>query len=280
MNKPVSILMALFFFCTGILAQEEKKYVYSDSSLLNPPDETVSYDTASDAPVYTAPGSLSSEADTIVVDTTLYYIAYTVPKDTVTVWKTARSFEYMQYLDSLLKATQLQQRKAQEQQKDIDYKPGWLDRFFASNGLKYFLWLIAGSFILFIIYNLFLADGVFRRSPKNTAATVPDAEEEHIDEESDFDKLIRTAIQSGNYRLAIRYHYLQTLHLLAGKNQVQLAGDKTNYQYVKELVNKNYLNDFSALTLNYEYVWYGEFAIDEIVYSKLKTAFMSFNNKL
>jgi hypothetical protein len=144
----------------------------------------------------------------------------------------------------------------------------------------YFLWFIAGAFILFIIYNLFLADGVFKRSPKSNSAAIPEAEEEHIDKESDFDKLIRNAIQSGNYRLAIRYHYLQTLHLLAGKNQVQLAADKTNYQYVRELVNKNFQNDFSALTLNYEYVWYGEFAIDEIVYSKLKTAFVSFNNKL
>lgn len=280
MNKPFSILIALLFFCTGVLAQEEKKYVYSDSSLLNPPDETVSYDTVSEAPVVDEAYDQASANDTVIIDTTLYYIGYTVPKDTVDAWETGRSFEYMKYLDSLLKATQLQQRKAQEEVRDINQEPSWLDRFFASNGLKYFLWCIAGAFILFIIYNLFLADGVFKRSPKNTAAAVPDAEEEHIDEESDFDKLIRNAIQSGNYRLAVRYHYLQTLHLLAGKNQVQLAADKTNYQYVRELVNKNYQNDFSALTLNYEYVWYGEFAIDEMLYSKLKTAFVSFNNKL
>jgi hypothetical protein len=186
----------------------------------------------------------------------------------------------MQYLDSLLQASQIKQKKEQEQVSNAIDEPSWLDRLFASNGLQYFLWFLAGAFILFIIYNLFLADGVFKRSPKSNSAAVPDAEEEHIDEESDFDKLIRTAVQSGNFRLAVRYHYLQTLHLLAGKNQVQLAADKTNYQYVRELVNKNYQNDFSALTLNYEYVWYGEFAIDETVYSKLKTAFISFNNKL
>lgn len=282
MNKPFSILLVLFFFCTTAMAQEEKKYVYTDSSLLNPPEEIVNYDTVTDttaaldtdAPDY-------SEDEVVTIDTTLYYISYTVPKDSVAGWKAGRGFEYTSYLDSLLRATQAKQKKAAEEVKDQPpAEPSWLDNLVTSNGLQYFLWFLAGAFVLFILYNLFLADGVFKKSPKTNAAAVPDAEEEHIDEESDFDKLIRTAVQSGNFRLATRYHYLQTLHLLAGKKQIQLAADKTNYQYVREVVNKNLQNDFSAITLNYEYVWYGEFAIDEIVYSKLKTAFVSFKNKI
>ena len=277
MHKIVSILIAALFFCASSVAQE-KKYVYSDSSLLNPPDETVSYDSVIAPPAEEQTGEATNE-NIVEIDTALLYTSYIVPKDTVDAWKKDKNFAYVQYLDSLLKAQQRNQKKQQEQMEEHPSSPSWLDRLFSSNGLQYFLWFVAGAFILFILYNLFLAEGVFRRNPKNTVAATPDVEEELIDHESDFDKLIRTAIQSGNYRLAVRYHYLQTLHLLAAKNQVQLAADKTNYQYVNELVNKNYQNDFAGLTLNYEYVWYGEFAIEELVYEKLKTAFISFNNK-
>lgn len=257
-----------------------KKYVYSDSSLLNPPDETVSYDSVIKPPVTDEQAEEVANEKAVEIDTALRYTSYTVPKDTVDVWKQDKNFAYVYYLDSVLKAQQRNQKKQEEQTAHTPSAPSWLDRLFSSNGLQYFLWFTAGSFILFILYNLFLAEGVFRRAPKNAAVTTPDAQEEMIDHESDFDKLIRSAVQSGNYRLAVRYHYLQTLHLLAGKNQLQLAADKTNYQYVNELINKNYQNDFAGLTLNYEYVWYGEFAIEEPVYGKLKTAFISFNNKL
>jgi hypothetical protein len=278
MHKVVSILIAILFFCTSLMAQE-KKYVYSDSSLLNPPDETVSYDSVIAPPVTDEQADEATKENVVEIDTALRYTSYIVPKDTVDAWKQDKKFAYTQYLDSLLKAQQRNQKKQQEINQTPS-SPSWLDRLFSSNGLQYFLWFVAGAFILFILYNLFLAEGVFKRAPKSAAAAAPDAEEELIDHESDFDKLIRSAIQSGNYRLAVRYHYLQTLHLLAGKNQVRLAADKTNYQYVNEIVNKNYQNDFAGLTLNYEYVWYGEFAIEELIYGKLKTAFISFNNKL
>jgi len=87
-------------------------------------------------------------------------------------------------------------------------------------------------------------------------------------------------LQAGNYRLAVRYKYLQTLYKMAAKKMVELAADKTNYQYVREISNYNYQNEFAALTLNYEYVWYGEFEIEENIYKRIETGFSQFNNKL
>ena len=83
-----------------------------------------------------------------------------------------------------------------------------------------------------------------------------------------------------NYRLAVRYSYLQTLQTLAGSGLVQFSADKTNYQYVNELSGKPYQNDFAALTLNYEYVWYGNFDIKEDVYNRLLKEYQSFHQKL
>jgi hypothetical protein len=83
-----------------------------------------------------------------------------------------------------------------------------------------------------------------------------------------------------NYRLAIRYSYLQTLQKLSGSGLLQFSADKTNYQYVNELHGKPYQNDFAAITLNYEYVWYGKFEIGEDVYNRLFSDYKSFHQKL
>ena len=68
--------------------------------------------------------------------------------------------------------------------------------------------------------------------------------------------------------------------MLAGKKFIEMAPDKTNFQYVQEIGNRDYQNEFASLTLNYEYVWYGEFAIDKNVYQKIETNFNGLNKKL
>jgi Domain of unknown function (DUF4129) len=129
------------------------------------------------------------------------------------------------------------------------------------------------------LYRLFLAEGAFKRKPKSAKAEA-EVEEEIITNESNFDALIRQALQGGNYRQAVRYQYLRTLHLLAEKNMVQLAPDKTNFQYVSEIANRSHQQPFASLTLNYEYVWYGEFEIDKNIYDKIESGFKGFNQKI
>ncbi len=283
MHKLILILMAGILFCTAGQAQE-KKDVYTDSSLITTEDGTEVYDSvAVSAPVEES-SQFNPPQAVIEIDTTLYFNSLTVSKDSVAYWKNMQGFAYVQYLDSLLKAKKAEDNKrVQAKSSTVSELPSgvsWLDRFFASKGLQIFLWVLAGSFVLFVLYKLFLTEGVFRKTVKNKTASTPDVEEEVIDRETNFDALIRNAVQAANYRLAVRYHYLQTLHLLAGRNQITLAVDKTNYQYVQEVQNSHFRNEFAALTLNYEYVWYGEFLIDEAVYAKLKAAYGAFNQQL
>ena len=253
MHKTFFISILILLFCSTAKAQDEK-YVYTDSSVV-------------------------SESESIIkIDTTVYFSELTVSSDSIEAWKNLKSFTYTKYLDSLLK----EKKQEQDKQKKTYEEPAgnsWLDSILSSLGLQYFLWGLAVFFVLFILYKLFLTEGAFRKRTTSAAVT-PEVAEEHISSESDFTALIREAIKGGNYRLAIRYQYLQTLHKLAGKNLVELAADKTNYQYVREIANQNYQNDFAALTLNYEYVWYGEFNIDENIYRKMEPGFVTFNNKL
>ena len=279
MRKLILISIGILLWCTALQAQ--KKYVYEDSTLYQEEEKIYTKPTLKDEAVSTSTEIIEKPveevADTIYVDTTVYYNQLEVPADSIKAWKNLKAFGYVSYLDSLLKAQKENKKKAQKY--ETPSGPGALDRLLSSPGLKVILWMLAALFIGFIIYKLFLTEGAFRK--KTTASKMaPEVEEEIITQESDFEKLIRLALQSGNYRLAVRYQYLQTLHKLAAKNIIELAADKTNNNYVRELTNKNYQQDFAALTLNYEYVWYGEFAIDENIYRRLATDFLQFNNKI
>ncbi|MEY2916491.1 MAG: hypothetical protein RIS73_205 [Bacteroidota bacterium] len=192
--------------------------------------------------------------------------------------KNLNSFAYVKNLDSLLKAKQEAEKKKEKEVSSSGQD--WFESLLSSDGLQLILWMLAAFFILFILYKLFLTEGVFRKNPRNSKSLTPEAEEEIINDQSNFEQLIKQALQSGNYRLAVRYNYLKTIHKLADKGLILLAADKTNYQYVNEISNPNYQNDFAALTLNYEYVWYGEFVIGENIYTRMETGFSQFNSKL
>jgi hypothetical protein len=283
----ISIFITLFF--TAVQAQD-KKYIYKDTTLEQAEEL---YDTSA---VKVVP---VEEANTVVeekvveekqettqseIDTTLYYTKLHISPDSIMEWKNLKAFAYVKYLDSLLKAKK-EKAKKEDKADETNYTPpsgggSWLDRVLSSGGIQVFLWVLAIGFVVFILYKLFLTEGAFRKTPKSNKINTPNAEEEIITSHSDFDILIKQAVQTGNYRLAVRYQYLQTLHKLAGKNLVELATDKTNYQYVREITNQNYQQDFAALTLNYEYVWYGGFDIDVIIYKRMETGFLQLNNKL
>ncbi len=273
MHKFIFISFFAILFFTNATAQ--KKYVYEDSSITQ--SDKVKYDSTITENYSATDGNAK---DTIYVDTTLYFNRLSISPDSVAAWKNLKDFLYIKKLDSLLKAQQHKDKIKEKVEETEPSGPGFLSRILSSEALQFFFWTLAILFVLFILYKLFLTEGVFRKNTKSAKSNTPEAGEEVINSESDFEILIRQAVQSGNYRLAVRYQYLQTLHLLAGKNLIELAADKTNHQYVREIKNQNYQTDFAALTLNYEYVWYGEFAIEENIYKKMEQGFLQFNNKL
>ena len=276
MRKAIYISLLLMGFLSAARAQ--KKVIYQDTSLLQkeehfsePVEEYVVEDS-------TAVVSPVVELEEETADTTLYKNDVTFAYDSIKNWRNSKEYAYTKYLDSLLKNINKKDvKQTQPQQRPRD---GILSSLLNSNMVSVLLWTLAIGFILFILYRLFLADGAFKRRSKSAKNAEAEVEEEIITNESDFDALITQAMQSGNYRQAVRYHYLRTLHLLAGKNLLELAPDKTNFQYVSELSNRSYQQAFASLTLNYEYVWYGEFEIDKNIYEKIENNFTGFNQKL
>mgnify|MGYP000994547229 CR=1 FL=1 len=267
MNRPLLISILALFLYTAAPAQQQE-YSNGDSA-------TGSYqaDPAEERTGTNVNGTTEEQG----TDTTLYLNGLHISRDSVMHWKRSKEFAYINNLDSLLKALKDGEKNKPKPKED---SPGILDAFFSSGIVQVLLWAVAACFVLFIIYRLFLSEGAFRRESRSAKTNSAEVEEEEITPDTDFDALIGQALRQQNLRLAVRYQYLRSLHKLAAKQLVELAPDKTNYQYVRELKNPSLQNEFASLTLNYEYVWYGEFAIDKEIYSKIENGFRSFDQKI
>lgn len=87
---------------------------------------------------------------------------------------------------------------------------------------------------------------------------------------------INEAEAAGNYRLAIRLMFLQTLALLNDTRLIQLKTGSTNFDYLVQMEQSPYYPDFFRLVRNYEYAWYGQFAVSPETYGIIKKDFQQF----
>ncbi|NYJ28772.1 DUF4129 domain-containing protein [Allomuricauda sp. ARW1Y1] len=106
------------------------------------------------------------------------------------------------------------------------------------------------------------------------------SEDEHIIKNEDIRELIKNALSNQNYRLAIRYHYLYILQLLSERDIIDWQQQKTNDDYLTELSENGHYADFGRATVLYDYIWYGEFSIDQDRYTKAETVFTSLQNAI
>jgi len=232
----------------------------------------VSTDTT-EAPIDVAAPDVDDES-TVEEETTTYYpdtlkretrfIVY----DSVQAINSDKGFYYKKYMDSLLRATQF---KVQKPRRSVNLSGS--DFFNSIFGVIF--WIIAIGLFGFLVYRLFLSNSSFlSRNRKNIASDIAVAEEESV---NDPDSLLRSAIKSGNYRLAVRYLYLQSLKRLSEKKIIEINSNKTNYEYVTEIRKHKFANEFASLTLQYEYVWYGEYPVDERLFEQIQNGFSQFN---
>lgn len=150
-------------------------------------------------------------------------------------------------------------------------------RFFSNPIIKFLAYILVGLVFLFILYRLIVVNNLYvLRSSKKIGAT-GDGIEEDLNE-GNIDEKIRRSLQLGNYRQAVRYHYLKTLQILGEKGWIQLHAQSTNYDYVNQMRKHSGADKFNYLTRAFEYIWYGEFDLSENQYTLVQNAFQNFYN--
>lgn len=95
-----------------------------------------------------------------------------------------------------------------------------------------------------------------------------------------FDALISNALKNRDYRLAIRFLYLKNLKLLSDKEIITWNANKTNYSYQYEIKNNDLRSKFLETTLIFDYVWYGEFPVEETGFSQISLRLNDFSNMI
>ena len=166
---------------------------------------------------------------------------------------------------------------------------GNLFRFTPGRGSAfwYYFWHVAqiilllmagGALLLFILKSQGINLNILRK--KSKSAPIPYSEFFEDINVIDFDTAIENAIAKANYRFAVRLLYLKCLKHLSEAGLIKWEIDKTNSAYINELSNNEQQAAFKQLTRQFEYVWYGEFLIDQQVYKGIDSSFRDFNKQV
>ncbi|MBK9256148.1 MAG: hypothetical protein IPM42_11725 [Saprospiraceae bacterium] len=118
------------------------------------------------------------------------------------------------------------------------------------------------------------AFGIFRKN--NPYIRTGDHVAENI-HDTNFLELIRIAIARGDFRSAIRYHYLRTLQSLHKSRKIEIHPDKTDADYGYEIKNTELQKQFHYLSYLYNYAWYGAFEINQEEFEQVSALFNRIN---
>ena len=149
---------------------------------------------------------------------------------------------------------------------------------FTDIALKVFYVVIFLLVVFFIVKAIINKEGnwVFGKSSDKNIIPVTDIENNIY--EADFKSLISQAESENNYRLAIRYYYLWLLKTLSEAEIIDYDVEKTNSDYYLEINKTETKEEFSYTSYLYNYIWYGEFNIDDHQFNKAKNVFTQFLN--
>lgn len=132
--------------------------------------------------------------------------------------------------------------------------------------------IIVGILVGFIIYIVFSRVKIEKKiKPVEDQAPMQD-ELQTIDTEEGY----LTAIRTGDYRLAVRMHFLKVLQYLSDNKYISWEPEKTNGHYLSEIRQTSLYPLVRQLVHIYELVWYGNTTLDEAEFKRVDPLFEAF----
>ncbi|QTY28091.1 hypothetical protein [Flavobacterium sp. CS20] len=149
--------------------------------------------------------------------------------------------------------------------------------FFIFKVLPYLILVVAVVFLIWFIARSNI-DNQIMRQHKTSKVTL--TEEEELLMTRNLEKMADKAIENQQYRLAIRYLYLNSIKRLDLKGIIKYTNDKTNFEYLREIEFNELSKIFKHLTIAYEQTWYGQMQFDEVYFQNLQQQYEAFHNLL
>ncbi|MBW8524639.1 DUF4129 domain-containing protein [Chryseobacterium chendengshani] len=142
--------------------------------------------------------------------------------------------------------------------------------------IRLFAIILVGFLLYFIVKFLIGKNGNLFFGKRNKKVVITDEELHENIHEINFPESIVAFERSKDYRSAIRYQFLFVLKKLSDKKLILWNPEKTNKDYIAEFKVPLLKEEFSNLSYIFDYVWYGEFNIDDQSYLKFKEQYQSF----
>lgn len=255
--RRISLLLILTCLLQPLAAQDTIDPPVVDSQMLNVPaadDVNENVDIGESAYDETSPGT---ELDDIRAHRTV----------DPTTWKRFRADKDLKYYDI---------RQAP--------RDNWFFRFLGwiAGYIMAIKWVIAALLLAGIgwLAFRFIRQNGLRIFRKTADANNDNKPEEQLQNTSAYETKIREAAEAGDYRQAIRWWYLYILFRLSAQQLITYGSDKTNREYLRALQPTPFYKPFATLTLDYEYIWYGGFEVDEAQYRAIDTQFGNFVHQI
>lgn len=166
-------------------------------------------------------------------------------------------------------------------EQDVKVKEQNNDHFLNMNlgPLRFIFYIAIALAVIGLVYVLFKEGGNgWFQSKQNRNISQPQEITSKNIEHTDISMLIKQAEDLGDYRLAIRYFYLLVLKTLSLKDLIKFEDDKTNSEYLSEISNTPFSENFAYTSYLYNYIWYGKFPVNEAQYNKAKVNFTTLLN--
>lgn len=149
----------------------------------------------------------------------------------------------------------------------------------AATVFKYLILGAAASLLVYVIFKLLGVNLLKLFKKEKNTIEVPYSESLENIHEINFDEAIENALAVKDYRLAVRLLYLRSLKHLSDNNLISWKIDKTNMAYLNELTDAEQRRQFSILTRQFEYVWYGDFPVDGNSFQDIDNVFQEFKHR-
>jgi hypothetical protein len=150
----------------------------------------------------------------------------------------------------------------------------------AASVMKYLILGLAAATLVYVIFKLVGINllRIFRK--EKVTVEIPYTESLENIHEINFDEAIENAVAIKNYRLAVRLLYLRSLKQLSDNNLITWKVDKTNTAYLNELTDADQRKQFSLVTRQFEYIWYGDFPVDRQSFVSINAIFQEFKQQI
>lgn len=267
MSKGLKLLLIIFLFLPGRLCAEDT--IYAASLLPN-----VSADIDTVVPLndvaYLWDQAVPMDADTVEdYDEASSLLIRKVPADVRDKFAKDKSLRYQQVPPK--KETKLNWRW-------LSYVFGAIGWFITTFWMVIVIVVLATMIIAIVLY-LRKNGYVFKRNKMVFDEQVLPADDTEYDFNG-YEQQIQQAMAEGKLRLAVRLMYLQTLWLLADKGIIAYSKEKTNAAYLRSMSQTKWHQPFARLTVDYEYIWYGEVPVNSEQFRVIQGQFSQFMNDL